>query len=1131
MRVRPQTTSPWLCLVVVNSTVCLSARALKISGIRSLDTSAWSSVSQVSVAGSQVCGVSTGGTAACASLSASPTAWQDLPGLEKGFAWIANSADRLWAIDTESSLFSKATAAGAAWTQVTGRCSRVTTDGKMLYAVGDHGIDANKTFIGNATGEPNWLMLLDENVRDLDGSSGIVVALRENGSTLLPPNSTAFTDSDGPFRSIACDGAVLCASQASDDQDSLLLLMRIPFVDVRFGHVVAEGDITEVVRGTFENQPVAIKQLTKARRRDVREIAMFAREASFLSQLTHERIVTFIGVAWSTPSELCIVTEFMAGGSVLNWLKQYQSEARPQGFNADKIKIALHVAHALTYLHTLEPIVLHRDIRSKNVLLTETGDAKLTGFGLAREVEGDGGDVLTTGVGSLLWMAPEVLRGEQYGEKADVYSFGVLLSELDTNELPFRHVAKGEDGNRLADVSICHLVAEGALSVQFTQGSDADMTALGSASDMVFIVGQEFRQVPTDGLLFRQVVADSAQMCGVTMDDRAYCQLLPLRGESQQTQQPWVLKGRDILSIAVYGSQIWAVNASFAVLVSPIRGAAKWTALPGRLRSIEDASWDALLGIGLDDQAVVARNVSSDIATAPTWLPLGVKARALSSISCDSNRLCAVTSQQQGVCWSTDAQAWTTLSPPSLRWVSPSGETLWALDATGSIIWSNTNDSSKWTRLATQRQQMTQLGRGSSLLCGLDSEGLASCMSTRATSASDWFAPFSSSMKTIVVNGGNVGGVTASNDAVFGGLNEFGNLAKPVESMAFDETYLCVAERESLEVSCVARFHQTWSKINANFAHMALCNATLYGLARNGTVWATSLALAETHTSAVSPPPSNSQISIIELVSSGAFGDVYRGTYRGEVVAIKRLHGDRCRDLGELTKFAQEASLMAELQHEHVVRFICVAWNSLSELSLVTEFMEGGDLRELLQHFLLENQPQGFTKTKLKIALHVAHALAYLHSLDRVVIHRDLKSKNILLSEECDAKLTDFGVAREWHDLTLTAGVGSLLWMAPEVVLGEVYDEKADVYSFGVVLSELDTNRLPFTHTMGGDHVPDVAISHLVAAGELTVQFSSAADQQIAALGRACVNVDPSQRPSATHALHCIHQVLSRLPA
>ncbi|KAJ0392240.1 hypothetical protein P43SY_003355 [Pythium insidiosum] len=735
---------------------------------------------------------------------------------------------------------------------------------------------------------------------------------------------------------------------------------------------------------------------------------------------------------------------------------------------------------------------------------------------------------------------------------------------------------------------------------------------------MVFIVGQEFRQVPTDGLLFRQVVTDSAQMCGVTTDDRAYCQLLPLRGESQQTQQPWVLKGRDILSIAVYGSQIWAVNASFAVLVSPIRGAAKWTALPGRLRSIQDASWGALLGIGLDDQAVVARNVSSDIATAPTWLPLGVKARALSSISCDSNRLCAVTSQQQGVCWSTDAQAWTMLSPPSLRWVSPSGETLWALDATGSIIWSNTNDSSKWTRLPTQRQQMTQLGRGSSLLCGLDSEGSASCMSTRATSASDWFAPFSSSMKTIVVNGGNVGGVTASNDAVFGGLNEYGNLAKPVESMAFDETYLCVAERESLEVSCVARFHQTWSKINANFAHMALCNATLYGLARNGTVWATSLALAETHTSAVSPPPSNSkvtapimialgiavvlavvawvyirrrrahrakadvsgevapsthprrsggsptraptsvfagslfderrddgvfgerllcvrapleEISIIELVSSGAFGDVYRGTYRGEVVAIKRLHGDRCRDLGELTKFAQEASLMAELQHEHVVRFICVAWNSLSELSLVTEFMEGGDLRELLQHFLIENQPQGFTKTKLKIALHVAHALAYLHSLDRVVIHRDLKSKNILLSEECDAKVTDFGVAREWHDLTLTAGVGSLLWMAPEVVLGEVYDEKADVYSFGVVLSELDTNRLPFTHTMGGDHVPDVAISHLVAAGELTVQFSSAADPQIAALGRACVNVDPSQRPSATQALHCIHQVLSRLPA
>ncbi|GLD98181.1 hypothetical protein PINS_up006878 [Pythium insidiosum] len=89
----------------------------------------------------------------------------------------------------------------------------------MLYAIGDRGIDANKTFVGSATGEPNWLSLLDDNVRDLDGSSSIVVALRENGSTWLPLNTTAsFPDASGPFQSIACDGAVLCASQGTDDQ-------------------------------------------------------------------------------------------------------------------------------------------------------------------------------------------------------------------------------------------------------------------------------------------------------------------------------------------------------------------------------------------------------------------------------------------------------------------------------------------------------------------------------------------------------------------------------------------------------------------------------------------------------------------------------------------------------------------------------------------------------------------------------------------------------------------------------------------------------------------------------------------------------------------------------------------------
>ncbi|GLE05407.1 hypothetical protein PINS_up014420 [Pythium insidiosum] len=148
------------------------------------------------------------------------------------------------------------------------------------------------------------------------------------------------------------------------------------------------------------------------------------------------------------------------------------------------------------------------------------------------------------------------------------------------------------------------------------------------------------------------------------------------------------------------------------------------------------------------------------------------------------------------------------------------------------------------------------------------------------------------------------------------------------------------------------------------------------------------------------------KITIGPLVSRGGFGEVYRGVYKGQDVAIKSLLPERRRDIKQIENFLDEVKLIAGLEHERIVRFIGVAWESLSDLCAVTEFMAGGDLRSMLQRFDEHNRPIGFDHDKVKMALHIAHALTYLHSLQPVVLHRDLKSKNVLLSEEFDAKLT-----------------------------------------------------------------------------------------------------------------------------
>ncbi|KAG6958133.1 hypothetical protein JG687_00009581 [Phytophthora cactorum] len=189
--------------------------------------------------------------------------------------------------------------------------------------------------------------------------------------------------------------------------------------------------------------------------------------------------------------------------------------------------------------------------------------------------------------------------------------------------------------------------------------------------------------------------------------------------------------------------------------------------------------------------------------------------------------------------------------------------------------------------------------------------------------------------------------------------------------------------------------------------------------------------------------------------------------------------------------------------------------------------MEGGDLRTLLDSYKKSNHPEGFDREKVTIALHVAHALTYLHSLDPPVIHRDLKSRNILLNEMHEAKLTDFGVSRERLDRTMTAGVGTSLWMAPEVMIGEKYDDKADIFSFGVVLSELDTHTLPYAQARQ-EQMTDATLLQRVAMGTVTVEFSEAGPKSIADLGYACVSVDPTMRPSAAEALFKLQVILSK---
>ncbi|ETM55096.1 hypothetical protein L914_01647 [Phytophthora nicotianae] len=111
----------------------------------------------------------------------------------------------------------------------------------------------------------------------------------------------------------------------------------------------------------------------------------------------------------------------------------------------------------------------------------------------------------------------------------------------------------------------------------------------------------------------------------------------------------------------------------------------------------------------------------------------------------------------------------------------------------------------------------------------------------------------------------------------------------------------------------------------------------------------------------------------------------------------------------------------------------------------------------------------------------------------------------------------------------MTAGVGTSLWMAPEVLMGERYDDKADIFSFGVVLSELDLQVLPYSHATDSDgsghRMRDLAILQRMAMGKLRVQFSCDALASMVDLGNACVSLAPKDRPTAAEVLYRLQTI------
>ena len=246
-----------------------------------------------------------------------------------------------------------------------------------------------------------------------------------------------------------------------------------------------------------------------------------------------------------------------------------------------------------------------------------------------------------------------------------------------------------------------------------------------------------------------------------------------------------------------------------------------------------------------------------------------------------------------------------------------------------------------------------------------------------------------------------------------------------------------------------------------------------------------------------------------EELGRGGMGTVYRATDTNskQVVALKLLHPDLLKDPENRKRLMAEGQLLSSFNHPNILKVYAVG-ETEERGFIAMEYLTGGTLREHLQ----KSFPLPFDEVK-RIALEVACGLKEIHA--NGVIHRDMKTGNVMLDDQCNVRIMDFGLSKSPLVTTMTtlgSVIGTLGYVAPEQVTNMNVDQRVDIFSFGVILYELLTNQLPFK----GEN--EIAVIHSIfnTVPPLPSSLQPGVPKWMDDVVMRCLAKDPGQRFAST---------------
>ncbi|KAF8392719.1 hypothetical protein HHK36_023068 [Tetracentron sinense] len=296
-----------------------------------------------------------------------------------------------------------------------------------------------------------WLNHHQENASDHQKSSNSGAKLESQvgeGNQIgnyEAPGSWSSSFNVNSTSSVSSSGSTSSSAIHKVDLETDSLDYEILWEDLKIGEQIGQGSLLSsscgtVYHGLWYSSDVAVKVFSNQEYSDDVILSFRQEVVSLLKRLRHPNILLFMG-AVTSPQRLCIVTEFLPRGSLFRLLQRNACRLDWRR----RIHMALDIARGMNYLHHCNPPVIHRDLKSTNLLVDKNWTVKVGDFGLSH-LKCETYLTTKTGKGTPQWMAPEVLRKEPSDEKSDVYSYGVILWELVTEKIPWENFTSIQDG-------------------------------------------------------------------------------------------------------------------------------------------------------------------------------------------------------------------------------------------------------------------------------------------------------------------------------------------------------------------------------------------------------------------------------------------------------------------------------------------------------------------------------------------------------------------------------------------------------------------------------------------------------------------------------------------------------------